>query len=43
MYMETTVTKVEPGQNYEADKRTPQTLGQYGNLTQMLAYHSGRP
>ncbi|HMD50302.1 MAG TPA: hypothetical protein VKG79_14430, partial [Bryobacteraceae bacterium] len=40
-YIGTTVTKLDPGQTYEADKQTTQTLDQYGNLTQVLAYNFG--
>ena len=40
-YIGTTVTKLNPGQSYEADKQTVQTLDQYGNLLTMQAYNFG--
>jgi YD repeat-containing protein len=41
-YIGTTVTKLDPGvQTYEADKKTVQTLDQYGNLLTMQAYNFG--
>jgi YD repeat-containing protein len=40
-YIGTTVTKLNPGQTYEDDKQTTQTLDQYGNLLTMQAYNFG--
>jgi RHS repeat-associated protein len=40
-YIGTTVTKLNPGQTYEYDKQTTQTLDQYGNLLTMQAYNFG--
>jgi RHS repeat-associated protein len=40
-YIGTTVTKLDPGQTYEADKQTTQTLDQYGNLLTMQIYNFG--
>jgi hypothetical protein len=39
-YIGTTVTKLDPGTN-EADKKSVQTLDQYGNVTQLQAYNFG--
>jgi hypothetical protein len=40
-YIGTTVTKLNPGGTYEADKQTTQTLDQYGNLITMQVYNFG--
>src|SRR5581483_6222819 len=40
-YISTSTTHLDPGQTYEADKKTTQTLDQYGNLTQMQVYNFG--
>jgi len=40
-YIGTTVTKLDPGQTYEEDKQTVQTLDQYGNLLTMKPYNFG--
>jgi RHS repeat-associated protein len=40
-YIGTTVTKLNPGQTYEADKATNQTLDQYGNLSAMQVSNFG--
>ena len=40
-YIGTTVTKLDPGQTYEADKQTIQTLSQTGNLKTMQVYNFG--
>ena len=40
-YLGTTVTKLDPGQSYEEDKQTTQTLDQYGNLLTLKAYNFG--
>ena len=40
-YIGTTVTKLNPGQTYEADKQTVQTLDQYGNLLTQQVYNFG--
>ncbi len=40
-YIGTTVTELDPGQTYEQDKQTIQTLDQYGNLLTMKAYNLG--
>jgi hypothetical protein len=40
-YITTTTTKLNPGQTYEEDKQTTQTLDQYGNLPTMQAYNFG--
>jgi RHS repeat-associated protein len=40
-YIGTTVTKLNPGQTYEADKQTTQTLDQYGNVLTAQAYNFG--
>ena len=41
-YIGTTVTKLDFGQTYEADKQTIQTLDQYGNLITMKSTTSAR-
>ena len=40
-YLATTVTKLDPGQSWENDKQTTQTLDQYGNLLTLKAYNFG--
>jgi RHS repeat-associated protein len=40
-YISSTLTTLDPGQSYQAQKKTTQTLDQYGNLTQMQLYDFG--
>ncbi|HTR35829.1 MAG TPA: RHS repeat-associated core domain-containing protein [Bryobacteraceae bacterium] len=40
-YIGTTLTTLDPGQSYQAQKQTTQTLDQYGNLTQAKVYDFG--
>ena len=40
-YIGTIVTKLNPGQTYEADKQTVQSLDQYGNVVQTQMYNFG--
>jgi RHS repeat-associated protein len=40
-YIATNVTKLDPGQSYQAQKQTTQTLDQYGNLLAMQVYDFG--
>jgi RHS repeat-associated protein len=40
-YISSTLTTLDSGQSYQAQKKTTQTLDQYGNLTQMQVYDFG--
>ncbi len=40
-YISSTTTKLDPGQTYEADKQTTQTLDQYGNVSLMQVFNFG--
>jgi len=40
-YISSTLTTLDPGRSYQAQKKTTQTLDQYGNLTQMQLYNFG--
>jgi RHS repeat-associated protein len=40
-YINSTLTTLDPGQSYQAQKKTTQTLDQYGNLTNMQLYDFG--
>jgi len=41
LYISSTLTTLDPGQSYQAQKKTTQTLDQYGNLTTMQLYNFG--
>ena len=40
-YISATLTTLDPGQTYQAQKKSTQTLDQYGNLTQQQIYNFG--
>jgi len=40
-YIGSTTTTLDPGQSYQAQKKTTQALDQYGNVTQMLTNNFG--
>jgi len=40
-YISSTLTTLDPGQSYQAQKKTTQTLDQYGNLLNMQQYDFG--
>ncbi len=40
-YISSTLTTLDPGQSYQVQKKTTQTLDQYGNLTGMQLYNFG--
>ena len=40
-YISNTLTTLDPGQSYQAQKQTSQTLDKWGNVTQTLVYNFG--